>query len=356
MCISPILIENPNHGHFVRGSRLITDVTSKYIRVPCGHCFECCAKKTLQFSQRCYFMSKDYYFFFGMLSYAPNRFHHFELNGHTYAYASYKDVKNMIKRIREKDIFGRDMRYVFVREYGGKKHRLHWHFLVLLKKLPTDSENYGEFLERKVYDTFLNNWLRNVGTKRHPLYMKLLEYHEVWRNGIKYSNYDCHLVRSRGLTEDKVYYYLVKYLFKHDKYVEHLQVQLKDDCKVLGLEDDYKKYWNLIRPMYVTSKGFGIDSEHSVESCFDGKSDSLPMIQVGASLQPISNYYQRKFLSYEQKVAMMEKYKDENGDIRFCDSRSVDDVKKQESEQAYYDSLFGQNDYFDLEDIITDDE
>ena len=351
MCIAPILIKNPNHGRFVRGSSLVTDVTSQYIPVPCGKCFECSTKKTLQFAQRCYFMSKDYYFYFGMLSYKNGMFSSFTLNGNDYFYASYQDVKNMIKRLRNDNAFGRDFKYVFVREYGGKKHRLHWHFLLALKKYSTDSVLFGYSFEKKIYDTILLYWSRNVGSRRSPIYVPLLEFHQVFRNGVLYSNYSCHFVQSRGLTEDRVYFYLVKYLFKHDKYSEFLQVRLREDCSSLGVK--FISYWNLIRPMYVASKGFGVDEDLSIKNLFDVNSKIIPFVQVGNSLQPVSGYYKRKYMSFEQKKLIMQDYKDDNGNIVFYDNRSKRDRDIQVSSQNFYDNLISyENDCFDFNDFL----
>lgn len=336
MCISPILIKNPNHGPFVRGSSQITDVVSQYIRVPCNHCFECCSKKTIQFAQRCFFMSKDYYFYFGMLSYKNSALQSIKIGDFTYSYAPYSDVQNMIKRFRNNNVFGRPFKYVFVREYGGKKHRLHWHFLLAIKKDPLDTSVTPFNFEKDVYQIVLSNWKRNISSNRRtPSYISLLDYHCKFVRGRLYSNYSCHLVESRGLTEDRVYFYLVKYLFKHDKFSDMLQSRLRETC------DDSKfiQFWNLIRPRYWSSKDFGIDDDLSVKKVFLNNGNIL-QVQVGNQVQPISNYYIRKYMSFEQRVEYMKRFKDAQGNIVFFDKHSSVDNYKNSVKQKFYEDIF----------------
>lgn len=344
MCISPILIKNPNRGHYTRGSINITDVESCYIPVPCGHCFECSTKKTMQFAQRCYYMSKDYYFYFGMLSYKDGFFEEVLIGDEIFPSAPTSDVKNMVKRLRKSNVLGRPFKYVFVREYGGKKHRLHWHFLLALKKLPNDIPNTGLLLEKLVYDSVLFEWRRNIGSTRKPIYVPLLEYHQKYYRGKLYTNYSCHFVTSNGLTEDRVYYYLVKYLFKHDKYYQHVQMCIRDYVA----DDRYKVYNNKLRPLYFASTGFGLSEDTNFKVLVN--SDTA-MIQVGNQFEPIANYYVRKYQTYETKAKLMERYKDSRGYIHFSDDTKQIDRDRDNTKQEFYDRLFNR-DLYDMEDFL----
>ena len=70
MCLSPVIIPNPNYGlkYSPELSPLI-DTSSSSIAVPCGHCSECIHNRQLALVQRLQMESLCNYLFFSTLTY-----------------------------------------------------------------------------------------------------------------------------------------------------------------------------------------------------------------------------------------------------------------------------------------------
>lgn len=112
MCVSPVLIPNPNYHNPCELIQKTTDTELKFLRVPCGVCDECLMKRQSDIVQRCRCLSLDHYIFFCTLTYNRESLPVIETStGVSVKYADYKDAQNMFKRIRKYDQFGRSFKY-----------------------------------------------------------------------------------------------------------------------------------------------------------------------------------------------------------------------------------------------------
>lgn len=155
-------------------------------------------------------------------------------NGKVVMRADYKHIVDMFKRIRKEQYFGtRKLKYLVCSEYAPKHARPHFHGILFLQKLESDSRLEYVSLEKLAKDTILKEWRVNIArtiakkdTKkykkgdvivntRNPKYVPLLDYHLTFRNGKWRSTYDLHYITpmSADGTND-VSFYVMKYLFK----------------------------------------------------------------------------------------------------------------------------------------------
>lgn len=56
-------------------------------------------------------------------------------SGYDIRFADFRDVTNMVKRLRKENSFGRRFRYFAVSELGSKRCRPHFHLLFLLRSM-----------------------------------------------------------------------------------------------------------------------------------------------------------------------------------------------------------------------------
>lgn len=311
MCLTPLLIPNQNRvrkfasDYFIRNN----DTTSLYVRVPCGHCWQCRKKRQAEFAQRCYFQSLAYYPFFITLTYSNEMLPKKVLpTGEEVLFADYKHIQDMFKRIRKYDLVGRDFKYSVVREFGGKKHRPHWHMLFFVQRFKDDDNLVIREFQSKLWSLFLDEWKVNVGSNRMPIYKSLCDYHQR-RIGRKiYSNFDCHLVdKGFGKLSD-VFFYISKYIFKQDDFVKSLWSKcffaFGQDC------EPFVEFWNSIKPRYFASIGFGEPYSDSVVDAVNFTKSSLlssseyPLIDVDGNQMYLAKYYRKKLLDYRDAENM----------------------------------------------------
>lgn len=271
LCISPLSIPNPNFGQLkdLSGKKrvagdlmLLKDCSSAYIRVPCGHCPECIASKQMQLVQRVQMESLKNYIFFATLTYNQDSLPHVcTSTGYDIPFADIRDLQNAFKRLRKSNAFTRSFRYFAVSELGTKRGRPHFHCLFFIPKLKDDDPQVTPYqLEGIINPALLFEWRRNYGSTRSPIYKPLCTYQEKWRNGKKYSNYDCHYVRPLDDdSESNVAFYVLKYMLKRSDRETKLQQALKLNLS----EDEYNDTYSLVRSRYIVSKGFGLNGSKS---------------------------------------------------------------------------------------------
>lgn len=260
MCLTPYYIDNPHLGSRVPSIMLTKDTISSKIGVPCGHCSVCLQLKQAYFVQRvqCESMESDIYSC--MLSYNNKYLPTIEINGYKHKYADSRDIQLFIKRLRNNNVFGSDFKFFAISEFGGKRHRPHWHILFFVPKPKVPYTLYEQWsIEESLKWKVLDEWYYNLGSKRKPIKDPLLTYKES--HGKR--NYDFHFV-DPSLTDGReadIAFYTSKYLTKSSDYVKRLKSALYFNLD----EADFSYYWNLIRPKTLSSIGLGLGLDnHSV--------------------------------------------------------------------------------------------
>lgn len=323
MCISPIRIKNPNRGFSrnkaVNGLAYLKDTTSAYINIPCGVCKECVAVRQQSVVQRLQMESRFNYMFFNTLTYSNEMLPRFTCStGYRIRFADVSDVQNMVKRIRNDDLFGRPFRYFCVSELGTRSGRPHFHILWLVPRYDDDDCYVPIVLEKRLTDVVKSQWQRNVGSKRVPVYKPLCKFIRcVTRQGVK-STFDLHYVSSDLFhDQDSVSFYVTKYMMKPSDKAQRLQQALRLNLP----EDEYDEVWKLVKPRWIASKMLGLNGERK-----NGK--FVPDVRALDSLKNMvqsskSSYSSPKFLSSNGSVFPLSRYFLNNGDIF-----SVDDAKE----------------------------
>lgn len=255
MCVSPVIIKNPNFGLSDKGLGYLKDCTSAYIKVPCGHCLECVRLKQSSWVQRCQMESEYGYPFYCTLTYNNESLPVKEINGYKIRFADRSDFKNMVKMLRKDNAFGRPFRFMAVSELGSKKARPHFHALFFLKKLPEDSPYEFMNLESLGFITVLKYWRRNYGSKRNPDWKPLLTFKQYYIGNKLHGTYDFHYVQPlRDGSQSDVSYYVTKYLFKPSDKTNKLRSAIKLNA---SSDEEFKKIWNEIKPRCFASLNFG---------------------------------------------------------------------------------------------------
>lgn len=242
MCLSPITIKNPNFRQ--KHYPLFADNISSKLQVPCGHCKECVSLKQTYIIQRVQMLSEDYHLFMLTLTYNSEHVPKVDINGYRHLYADFTHWQKMIKRMRKYNTLGVPFKYLVVSEYGGKRHRPHYHAIIFVKKELI--KRPFEWSITHFYD-FYNNWSINVSTPRKPVFELL----STWkRSSDGRRTYDFHwvnpylIVNGKPLQESSVAFYVTKYVMKFDKWLDRKRKALR-----MSLDDEeYNYYWHLLRP------------------------------------------------------------------------------------------------------------
>lgn len=327
MCISPILIKNPNYKHTVDNSHDVhvhmKDTTSQYIEMRCGHCPECLILKQTYIRQRSVLMARTHDIFFCTLTYNQEMLPTMEVNGIKHAYADIRDFQNLVKRLRKMDFFGAPFKYICCTEYGGKKHRPHFHVLFFVQKPEHKEDEYDVWNKTQCwYWGILHLWRRNVNTdvvvsrKTGIKHVRVNTRKPVWKPICTYvrdrkgrCTYDFHQVvprRTKNGVAD-VCTYVTKYCLKFDKWVQSKQQALR-----LNLDDDeYKRVWNLVKPRLLISKHFGDDDifDEVVRKGIDysirkGEKYFVFIDPNTGHVSPLAPYLRDKFATYIDKLEL----------------------------------------------------
>lgn len=323
MCVSPIAIKNPLYGSEY-GYDFLKDTSHSHLLVPCGHCDECIRNRQFGYMQRAMVESIYAWPFAIMISYNEEHLPRVTASdGKHFRYANWKHLQDMFKRLRIHNSFGRNFTYLAVSEFGGKRHRPHFHLLLFLEKLPGDHPDYTPFnLWSLVFKEVLKHWSVNVGSDKNPVYESLLTY-RVSRTaaGIR-RNYDvqyCDPKLYNGEPMSGVAMYFQKYMLKGDDYVKRLHCALK-----LNYEpEEAALLWKIIRPRSSRSLGFGLadfsgkrspvpnpavlDRIKSYISLSRSSGSYFPMFFIpsnGKSL-PLSRYYRSRFETIDDRLGFI---------------------------------------------------
>ena len=293
MCISPNIIDNPYYG-FKGKYAFMHDCVSKKIKVPCGYCSECVKSKQLSIVQRTILENQAGYPFFCTLTYNNESLPQLVTsNGYIIRYADVDDVRNMIKRLRNDNAFGRPFRYFVVSELGSKRARPHFHILFFLKKYEEDNVYTPLNLESVLFPRVLSYWCRNYGSRRVPDYRSLCSYTRRIIAGKVKTNYDLHYVQPSTLngTTSDVGFYVTKYMMKPSDKARRLQQALK-----LNLDsDEYKDIWNKVKPRWFSSLNYGF-ATYGFQAKKMSRSDRLKMLEDTDSFKFVrSNIVRSRF-------------------------------------------------------------
>ena len=181
MCVSPIPIVNPNFGKKPEGVFKLKDCSASRIYVPCGYCDECIHQKQQNVIQRVQLVSKDSYVFYATLTYNPESLPCVVTStGYSIPYADLGDFQRVLKRIRVHNLFKFPFKYLLVSERGSKRSRPHFHCLFFFKKIANwdDADLLG--FENYLWHTLLDNWSRNIGSDKKPIYQPLCTFKQKY--------------------------------------------------------------------------------------------------------------------------------------------------------------------------------
>lgn len=354
MCIAPILIDNPNYHSPIRDPiyHKLHNTIDKKIPVPCGRCASCIHLKQVYLIQRVQMEALNHDLFYGTLTYNQDSLPIADYGDIRFAYPDYSDWQKMIKMIR-KDFPDLKFRYMLVSEYGGKKHRPHYHFILSLPQ-------FGNSLAEKVskaydlFNIFLRYWRRNYGSTRVPLWKSLCTY---VRRGDKY-NYDLHYLDPYSSKDgiDGVSFYVTKYILKYDDWIDKFKSKLFFNLK----EDSFKEAWDKFRPRLLLSKGFGSPDDPDVIShIVNGINFALSQNDAffpyyiscqNGSTYPLSPYYSKKFLTIDSQLVFASRRPE-----RFLTALDFDDFDKRELNLAqvrtFLKSRCNEIDFDDIDNI-----
>ena len=334
--------------------RLIHQCHLSRIPVPCGYCASCVHLKQVSYVQRVQMEALNHDLFYGTLTYNPQSIPVKEYDSIKFAYPDISDWQKMIKMIR-KDYPDLSFKYMLVSEYGSKKHRPHYHFLL---SLPKTSNKLAEKIG-KAYDLFtifLRYWRRNYGSTRVPIWKPLLTY----KRTSKHYNFDLHYLDPTTSVDglDGVSFYVTKYLLKHDPWVLKFKAKLFHTLE----ESEYKDAWSHFRPRVLLSKGFGSPDDESVKAyikrCINLSLSSpnipLPMFfsRQNGSTYPLAQYYKRRFLTVDDAYVFAQR----RPEFDVNNFEQMVDIDKFDKEQIKFNLvksfLHGNIQDFDLEDMI----
>lgn len=175
----------------------------------------------------------------------------------------------------------------------------YFHGLIFIPKFKDDDTLFPAVIEPKLYKVVFDEWRRNYGSRRNPIWKPLFTYAQKWRHGKLYRNFDLHYVvpHSTEHGSDDVAFYCSKYLLKPCGKEVKLQQALKLNLDPL----DYEDVWKIVRSRSFASLGFGgyTDKEIAyITACIDKSADDIDGLKYFASdgsTQPLATYY-RKFL------------------------------------------------------------
>lgn len=339
MCYNPIKIKNPNFGldtiaskdgsvrirpSYQIGLNFLKDTTNQYIEVPCGRCRACVFMKQSYFMQRIMLEAehKDVYMF--TLTYNNESIRRINIGGYEYKYADIQDVQNMIKRIRRKNLLP-PFKFVICSEYGSKKHRPHYHGLLILDRDSSKlSDTQKLSLDTQVYKIIQSSWTRNtaktlnkkgeiVANTRNPIYKACYTHRSCFtRSGEHRVNFDCHRVvpKLRGGKLDvmqDVCAYVTKYIMKADKWIENVRRALKMNYS----PEEYREYWTLLRPKILVSKHLAFDLTDEqiahIKSCIQesiGKYD-YPVMKnpLTSGVSPLCPQLKKRFMTVDDALS-----------------------------------------------------
>lgn len=294
------MIKNVNYGNTSKLARY-KDSSSQFIPVPCGRCSVCLALKQQYLVQRVQMEALSHDLYFGTLTYSSEMLRKHEVGDYKIAYADVSDWQKMIKMIRKHEDLP-PFKYMLVSEYGGRRHRPHFHFILSFPKNEKHTLADRWSFNIMLHGIFLKYWRRNLGSTRSPIWKPLCNY-VCTRRG---RNFDLHYLDPYATNDglDDVAFYVTKYCLKFDEWVDKFKSKLFFTLD----EDDYKEALAVFLPKRTLSKGFGsINDPKVIEHLNKGINLALAdpsamfpyfISPVNGSTFPLSPYYSSKLLNF----------------------------------------------------------
>lgn len=317
MCLTPVTISNSNRNILSKNTELSPyyDTESSHILVPCGRCASCIALKQNYIVQRVQMEEKDNLIFMGMLSYNSQTLPSLDVNGYNIKYADIRHVQDMFRYIRKWTDLP-PFRYMVTSEFGGERHRPHFHFLLFFPKSYVNS-NYDritrsdcESLRLYFWDLFLKYWRHNVGSRKNPKWIQNLTFRQVGRK----RNYDLQWVDTLQDFSASAFY-TSKYVCKASDYVDRLKSAL-----YFNTGEDFESIWKTVKPKFLFSKGFGnpyseLVSKHIRFGINIALQDDKAVYPYyfsphNGSCFPLAPYYRQKFLSADEELVFRQRLLD----------------------------------------------
>lgn len=315
MCISPVSIKNPNFGADPRkGVNYLKDCTNAIIQVPCGHCYECINTRQQEKIQRfaMEYMVSD--FFYCTLTYNNDMLPSIVVKDRVIHYPNYRDLRCFIKRLEKFNTFGEPFKYFAVSEYGGKKHRPHFHVIFALPKYTgIDADRHNINRQNVLFPKILKEWRRNISSTRAPVYKPLCTFAYNRRSGK--SNYDFHFVNQHstifsGDALSNVSFYVSKYLMKFSQYEKKLLSWLHFN---ISDTDELKRVRQMVTTRSYMSKSFGVCTtpeqiahiRRGINIAID-EGFKYPLFvnpNTGATF-PLCRYYKQKHFTYKDATVL----------------------------------------------------
>lgn len=390
MCTKLTSIPNPNYNSKNPLTRRLKDTTSQRIWIKCGHCDECIKEKQIDMIQRIQMEAEGSYLFMVMLSYNERNIPKTKASdGHTFKHVDYEHIKNMMKRVRKRKYIDRDIRYIFTSEYGGKKHRPHYHGIIIVPKEEGDTPWVPINLEYTLRNCILKEWTINKGTNRKPIYDNLLDFKSILKRGKVYSNYDLHyIVPDRNGENIQAAFYVLKYLMKEDKYTRALHYAIKANYtrNIINdkgdIEPEWQYLWRILKPKWSKSEGFGVkgkkewytkdtglgyttrswrikpnqdtikDLEQMIQLSYNGHEMPCYFNKVTGQDFPMAKYYKQKVMKTCDHLRFTP-INEETGDaMRITDPKDRAQLKRQENlSEKRLKKIMEQGDCLDIFDI-----
>lgn len=256
MCLSPILIRNPNYKLGNIGMNSFSDTVHLYIKVPCGNCPQCIALRQSFYLQRVQMESLRSHLYMFTLTYNDESLIYTDVGEYHVAVPFLPDIQNMFKRLRA---LRNKFRVSYVTEYGSRRFRPHFHGLLALDK------SLGSYrsLEKEFYSLFFREWKRNYATTvnkkgdivpntRSPDWRPLFT--PVY-DRCRCVTFDLHYIEPIVDHDNDCAFYVSKYITKYDKRTAGLLLKILQDN---SLNDEEASYlYKAIKPRCISSKDFG---------------------------------------------------------------------------------------------------
>lgn len=372
MCLTPVYIDNPNRLYTNNPYSAYYDTQSQKIAVPCGRCSVCLALKQNYIIQRVQMECLNNFMFYGTWTYNNETLPSIMVNERSIKYASVRHFQDSIRYIRKHANLP-DFRYMAVSEFGSVKHRPHFHWFLWFPHSIIDKpyEYVTEFdlaqYESYLWPIFLKYWRNNKGSRKYPLWRQNCTYKQVGNK----RNYDLQYINTLSGSCEDVGFYVSKYVTKSSSYVDRLKSALYFNCD----SDTFYDVWNLVKPRFLYSKGFGNPSSPDVKKYIQDcivrgiKETDFPYPcyyspTTGKSF-PLSPYYRKKFVTLEQELIFRQRCLDLSptgiiGDSDFDEfadvkERKMDKFKRVQQLIDKRDCILDDSSDYDLTDFINGD-
>lgn len=266
MCEFPVTIKNPAYRGGASSHYRHTDDVSPTIVVPCGHCSQCASNKSIYLAQRLEVESLVHWIFFFTFTCKDEYLIREDFNGTVLSRYPVDVLTNCLKRFRfeltnvNTPIYNRSFKYYFLNEYGSTFHRPHIHGFFLIGK---DDNTSPTIIERYLYKWWKDNLAVNCGSFKNPVYESIFDFNRCYRGGKLLRNFDLRYVDIKSPENFGPLYYINKYLFKSDDFVQYMWNVIYDYYGNPKQEEDEETYhdfivhWNLYKPRVRKSLYFG---------------------------------------------------------------------------------------------------